>query len=124
MSSMSLVSCSMALVSYAITVVFNNEINLPIFTFIVHHINHIPNSTSLTFQPLLRVAKMIRQNVCQIVASIIAKKPFALNEHLFNDLFSITAACRHTLYEFFVPKNSLLYGNTSTTYLYVYCEVW
>ena len=44
----------------------------------------------------------------QLAASIVAKKPYAINEQLFNDLFSVAAACRRALYEIFLPKHANL----------------
>ena len=96
---------TMVLVSYAIGVVFNDGIDLPMFS--------LYRSSHQTYRELrtFNIPSIIKQAILhddkkkcrQLAASIVGKKPYAINEKLFNDIFSI--ACRNVLYEFYLPKN-------------------
>ena len=98
---------TMYLVSYAIGVVFNDGIDLPMFS--------LYRSSHQTYRELhtFNIPSVIKQAILhddkkkcrQLAASIVGKKPYAINEQLFNDIFSIASACRNVLYKFYLPKN-------------------
>ena len=110
---------NMFLVSYAIGVMFNEGIGLPDF--------FMYRATDQTYDELcsFNIPDIIKNAIHpddetkgqQLAASIIAKRPYAINELLFNDIFSITAACRAQLYTFFVPKNSIIPHNKHTSFM-------
>ena len=92
---------TMYLVSYAIGVIFGDGIDLPMFTF--YRSSHQTYKELKKFNiPSVIKSFMMKDDMTkcvQLASSIIAKKPYAINEMLFNDLFSIATACRGALYE-------------------------
>ena len=109
----------MYLVSYAVGVMFNKGIALPDFFIYRSTDQYYDDLSNFNIPDIIKNAiHPDDETKCQqIAASIIAKQPYAINEQLFNDIFSITAACRMQLYTFFVPNNSIIPHNSHTTYM-------